>query len=133
MRQILTLANAKVRERAMQLIRCAPVGYRVEIREAKHTDLQRKRMWAMLSDFAAQVTHSDGHKHPKEHWKIACLHKLGRETQFMPSFDGDELLPLGQSSRELSKAEMSDVIELLYAEGAARGVVWTDPTEDVAA
>jgi hypothetical protein len=51
----------------------------------------------------------------------------------MPSLDGDELLPLGSSSRDLSKAEMPDVIELLYAEGATRDVRWADPSEERAA
>jgi hypothetical protein len=46
----------------------------------------------------------------------------------VPALNGNGLLPLGASSRKLTKSEMSDLIELLFQWGAENGIVWSDPT-----
>jgi hypothetical protein len=42
----------------------------------------------------------------------------------MLSLDGDEIIPIGPSLRDPSKKQAADLIELIYAEGTARGVVF---------
>lgn len=103
----------------------APKGTRVEFKEVKRSLPQNDRMWAMLTDFAQQVEQA-GRKFTPDQWKVIFLHALGQEVQFLPSLDGQSFVPWGQSSSDLSKAEMTDLIELIFAEGAKRGVVFHD-------
>jgi hypothetical protein len=76
-----------------------------------------------LSAFADQVEHF-GKKHDAATWKAIMMKALGKELEFVPSLDGQEIVALGYRSSELSKAEMADMIEFLYSEGAKRGVVF---------
>jgi hypothetical protein len=50
------------------------------------------------------------------------LHALGREVRFVPTLDGSSMLPLGLRSSKLTKAEFSDLIELILAWCAANGI-----------
>lgn len=106
-------------------------GTRVEFKEAKRTLPQNDRMWAMLTDFAQQ-TEQAGRRFTPDQWKVIFLHALGQEVQFLPSLDGQSFVPWGQSSSDLSKSEMTDLIELIFAEGARRGVVFNDAQERAA-
>jgi hypothetical protein len=130
-RAFLILANAQVRARAQNWIGKLPVGTRVEFREPKRTTPQNARMWAMLTDIAAQKEHF-GRRYPTEAWKAIFLHALGKETTFIPALDGAGFLPLGQSSSDLSKREMSDLIEMMKWWGAEHGVVFHDDVEEAA-
>jgi hypothetical protein len=129
-RALLILANDSVRVRAMKWIHDAPEGTRVEFKEPKRTLDQNSRMWAMLTDIAAQMTHC-GRRYDADEWKVIFMHALGRETRFVPSLDEKTFLPLGFSSSDLSKAEMSELMELIAAWGAEHGVKFGD-TEQAA-
>jgi NinB protein len=127
-----TLISAKVRDHAIAAIRCAPVGWQVIIREPKRGTDQNAVMWGLLDDFAKQVTHVNGQKYPKEAWKMAFMHQLGIEARFMPSLDGSETVPLGYRSSELRRSEMNELLALIEAEGAVRGVVFTERRREAA-
>lgn len=92
------------------------------------TDDQNRKLWQMLQDVARQVPWF-GVKLEKEDWKLVFLASLNREMRIVPNLDNDGFVNLGQSSSKLSKAEFSDLIELIYKFGAEKGVVWTDPKE----
>jgi len=124
-RALLILANAAVRERAHRWIDALPEGTRVEFKEPKRTLDQNARMWAMLTDIATQKEHC-GQRYSAGSWKVIFLHALGRETQFIPALNGAGFLPIGQSSSDLSKAEMSDMIEMMLSWGAENGVLFHD-------
>ncbi len=126
-RHVLTLANDAVRARAIHWIQHVPPGTRVEFKQPKRTLDQNARMWAMLGDIAKQKQHF-GQSYEAGDWKVIFLHALGRETRFVPALDGAGFLPIGQSSSDLSKSEMSELIEMMFAWGAQNGVVWSDPT-----
>jgi hypothetical protein len=126
-RAFLILANAAVRERAIKWIRGLPDGTRVEFRGPTRTLDQNDRMWAMLTDISRQHAHH-GRKYDPADWKVLALTALGREMRFAPAIDGHGFVPLGTSSSKLSKAEMSDLIEFLFAFGAENGIVWSDPS-----
>ena len=50
---------------------------------------------------------------------------MGKKLTFMPSLDGQGIVAVGyQSSSRLNKEEFSELIELIYSEGAKRGVVF---------
>lgn len=126
-RHFLILANDALKAKAVRWIMAAPVGMRVEFKQPRRTLDQSARMWAMLGDIAKQKQHC-GRYYDAADWKVIFLHALGRETRFVPALDGAGFLPIGQSSSDLSKAEMSELIELLFAWGAQNGIRWSDPT-----
>jgi len=131
-RAFLVLTSEAVRARAAHWVAKLPHGTRVEFKEPKRTLDQNARMWAMLTDIATQKEHC-GQRYPTEVWKVVFLHALGRETQFVPALNGVGFLPIGQSSSDLSKAEMSDLIELMLSWGAEHGVVFHDEAPDARA
>jgi hypothetical protein len=55
------------------------------------------------------------------------LHAWGREVRFVPSLDGKTFVPFAQSSSDLSKEEMSEVIEFMFAWGSEHNVTFHDP------
>lgn len=124
-RAVLTLASEAHRNRAKRWLSQAPLGTRVEFRAPRRSIPQNDRMWAMLTDVAAQVTHC-GRRYTADAWKVLFMHALGREVQFLPALDGTSFVPYGQSSSELSKQEMSDLIDFIAAWGAENGVVFND-------
>lgn len=121
-RHLLTIWNASDRKRAHLYIEQAPEQTRVEFKAAKRTLPQNDLMWALLTDIAAQKEHS-GRKYTPDQWKIIFLHAMGREIQFIPSLDGKTFIPWGQSS-SLSRAEMSELIDFIYAWGTEAGVTF---------
>ena len=125
-RALFVLINPDVRRRVMDIIRGAPDGTRVEIKDAKRTLPQNARMWAMLTDVAEQSEHC-GRKYDTDEWKVLFLHALGRETRFLPGLDGKTFVPTGQSSSDLSKDEMADLITFIEAWGAEHGIEFHEP------
>lgn len=129
-RHLIVLQSRAERERAARYIEQAPSGTRVELKAAKRTLPQNDRMWAMLTDISTQKTHGAlKRKYTPDTWKCLFLHALGREATLVPSLDGSAIVPIGQSSSDLSKDEMSQLIELMLAWGAENGVQFHDGQE----
>jgi len=122
--QTVILSSAAARDRAHHLIRHAPEGYVVTVKPPARSTDQNDKMWAMLSDIS--LAKPQGRRLIPEAWKAAFMHALGHEVRFTPALDGDGMIPLGYRSSRLTKAQMSDLIELMYEYGARHGVVWTD-------
>lgn len=101
-------------------------GTRVEFKAAKRTLPQNDRLWAMLTDVATQVTWH-GTKLRADDWKLIFLDALKRELRMVPNIDGNGFVNLGRSSSDLSKSEMTDLIELIFAFGAKHGVQFHEP------
>jgi hypothetical protein len=125
-RALIKVSSSVDRERAARWAMQAPFGTRIEFKEAKRTLPQNDRLWAMLTDVATQKEHA-GRKYTPDQWKVLFMHACGREVQFVPSLDNSTFIPWGQSSSDLSKAEMIDLIEFIFAWGAEHGVKFQDP------
>jgi hypothetical protein len=135
-RYVVTITGPRSRNEAQQIVSRAPVGTRVEVKAAKRTNPQNDRMWAMLTDVALQVPW-DGHKRIPDKWKLLFLDALRRELA-----EEEELLPalfaeggqvnVGTSSSDLSKNEMTMLIELIFKFGAEHGVVFADDKAEAA-
>ena len=123
------LVNDKVRDNCIAAIHALGVDrdkpFRVSFSEPKRSVAQSDKMWAALDDFAKQAT-LYGQRYSKDDWKLIFMHALGRELRMAPALDGKGFVPIGTSSSKLSIRNMSDLIELIHAEGAARGVVFKD-------
>lgn len=124
-RALLTMRELADREKAARWVMAAPVGTRIEFKRPKRTLPQNDRMWAMLTDIASQKEHA-GRKYSPDQWKVLFMHACGREVQFIPALDNGTFIPWGQSSSDLSKEEMTDLIEFMLAWGAENGVVFHD-------
>ena len=120
MRQTRTLTHAN-RDEILAAVAAAPIGSRVTLQGPRRTREQNAFMWVLLEAFADQIEHF-GRKYDAETWKAVFMKALGKELEFVPSLDGEEIVALGYRSSELSKEEMSDMIELMFAEGAKRAV-----------
>lgn len=124
-RYLVALNSDFDRAKAISLIRKAPAGARVEVKAAKRSLPQNDRFWALLSDIAVQKEHF-GRKYPPEVWKLLFLDAYGREVQFVPALGGRTVVPMGQSSSDLSKAEMTELMDFIEAWAAENGVVFGD-------
>lgn len=119
------LASRESRERVAKWVMKAPINTRIELKEPKRSLPQNDRMWAMLTDVARQVDWH-GLKLSPDDWKLIFLAGLNQEMRLVPNIEGTGFVNLGRSSSDLSKAEMSDLIELIFKFGAEHGVVFED-------
>lgn len=120
-RYFITLRSAADRARAMKVITAAPYGTRVEVKAAKRSIPQNDLMWAALTDVAQQLPWH-GVKLRPDDWKLIFLDALKRESRLVPNIDGSGFVNLSTSSSDLTKNEMSELIELIHEFGARHGV-----------
>lgn len=125
-----TLSSRYDRERATKWIAQAKPGTRVIFKDAKRSVAQNDKLWAMLTEVATQVEWH-GKRLTPDNWKLLFLDALKCETTTVPSIYGDGDVSL-RSSSNLSKAEFSDLIELIHAFGANHDVTFRDQVEDAA-
>lgn len=121
-RALLVLNNRADKERAGRWIERAPYGMRLEFKAAKRTLSQNSKFWAALSDVASQLSWH-GQKLSTEDWRLVFLDALTREVRAVPNIDGTGMVALRRSS-DLTKDEMSQLIEIIMAFGAKHGVVF---------
>jgi hypothetical protein len=100
-----------------------PLGSRVEFKAPRRSLPQNDRLWAMLTDVARQVDWY-GQKLTPEDWKDVFTAAL-RKARVVPGIDGG-FVPLGMRTSDMSKGEMANLIELIVAFGAERGVKFGD-------
>lgn len=120
-RALLVISNDAVRAKAIDWCRQARDGTRIEFKAAKRTLAQNDRLWSMLTDVASQLRWH-GQKLTTEDWKLIFLDALDRETRTVPNIDGTGMVSLGRSSSDLSRQEMSDLMEIIAAFGAKHDV-----------
>ena len=125
------LTDRATRERVIRWIEKAPPGAIVEIRENKRSLDQNSLMWAALTDISRQLAWH-GQKLSPEDWKILLMAGLSQELRVVPNIEGTGFVPLGRSSSKLTKQEMTDLIELIFAFGAKHGVAFSEPEEKAA-
>lgn len=105
-------------------------GTRVEFKAPQRSDDQNSKMWAMLTEVSVQLKWH-GLKLTPADWKLQFLDALrrahGDQVRVVPNTDNSGFVNLGTSSSDLSKEEMSDLIELIFKFGAEHGVKFNDP------
>jgi hypothetical protein len=119
-----------VRLNALEAVKKAPDGWVVEIKQKTRTLEQNALLWSLLTDLSEQVEWY-GHRLSPEEFKDLLTAGL-RKSKVIPNMDGSGFVILGQRTSTMTKAEFSDLIELIYCFGAERGVKWrnhgrTDP------
>ena len=118
------LVSDQVRAHCIDEIARAPLGKVVIVQDPTRTLEQNALMWAMLADISAQVDWY-GQKLTSEEWKDVFSAALKRQ-KVVPGLDGGFVV-CGQRTSKMTKGEMSDLVELMNAFCAERGVKLTAP------
>lgn len=111
------------RDRIKSMIDAAPDNHVVHIGPNTRTLEQNAKLWAMLNDVARQVEWY-GQKLGPYDWKHMFTAAL-KKSRSVPGIDGGIVI-LGTSTSKMNKAEFSELIEVIYAFGAERGVIWSE-------
>ncbi len=137
MKQTFIMAHDLARQRAIQAVKDAPEGHMVVVSEPTKKRIQEEKYHAMCGDIAKQCTFMN-EKRDLDDWKrllVDAFAKVMREAgtpihhdgRVLPSLDFERVVQLGIQTKDFYVAEAGQFIEYLYAFGADRGVVWTEP------
>lgn len=129
-RALITIKTNADRERAAAWAIKAPDGTRIEYKATRRSLPQNSRLWAMLTDVAQQLAWH-GQKLKAEDWKYLFLDALKQAARTIPNLEGTGFVDLRRSS-DLSKEEMSALIDLIACFGAEHGVKFGDDHENAA-
>ena len=91
----------------------------LEVKKQTRSTEQNARMWAMLTEISDQVNWY-GRKLTPTEWKHVFSASL-KKQDVVPGLDGGFVV-LGQSTSNMTRAEMSDLQTLMEAFGAQQGV-----------
>lgn len=119
----LVLTGTAARTAAMRYISQAPDGYVFQLKEPTRTLDQNSRMWVLLTRIAEQVEWY-GETLTPENWKDIFTAGM-RKQRAVPGLDGGFVV-LGARTSKMTKSELSDLMTLIEAFGAQRGVKFGD-------
>jgi hypothetical protein len=97
-----------------------PDGTTVEFRAPRRSLDQNALMWSLLGQISKQVEWF-GKLRSAEDWKDLTTAAL-RGAEFVPGLMPGTIVPLGMRTSQMTKEEIAELIESLYAFGAERGV-----------
>ena len=122
-KQLFVLAHDVARARAVEAVRRAPAGFVVRVSPPTRSLEQNALLWSRLHDVAQQVEWH-GRRLSAEDWKHVFSSALKR-MDVVPNLEGTGFVALGLSTSRMTKRELGDLIELIHAFGAERGLRWT--------
>jgi hypothetical protein len=127
-RAMLVLDTEFQRRKAQDWVWAAKNGSRVEFKGPQRSLDQNALMWSLLTEVATQLGWY-GKRLSPDSWKLMFLDAWWREKKaelnIVPNLDGTGFVNLSTSSSDLSKDEMSELIEIIYRDGAKHGVVFS--------
>lgn len=122
-RKMYRLVHATARAMARAHVEAAPSGFIVEIKPPTRSLEQNALLWSRLCQLSEQVKW-DGETLSATEWKdllSACL----RKQKVVRGIEGG-LVFLGARTSQMSVGEMNDLLTLIEAFSAERGVVFRD-------
>jgi hypothetical protein len=120
------------RTMAMQLIAKAPAGTLVHFKHSRRSLPQNSLLWARLTEIARQVDWY-GQRLTPDDWKDMFTASL-RKARVVPGIDSGSFVLLGLHTSQMDKEEMGNLLDLIDAFAAERGIVFNDtPQEETAA
>jgi len=125
------LTSELARRRAAYALDSAPEGAVCVIRPKTRSLQQNAHLWALLDDIARQVdwpVNGVAQKLSPDDWKAIFTASLREENRLAQGLRGGSVL-LGASTRKMTVAEMGELITLMQAFGAERGVRFSAPGE----
>lgn len=122
---IYILAHDVARQRAIEAVRAAPDGFRVQIAEPKRTLDQNAAQWPILEAFSQQLlwpVNGQMVKMEPDEWKDVLTAAFRKESaRLAMGLDGGVVM-LGMRTSKMKKAQFSDWLEFLHSVAADRGV-----------
>lgn len=119
------LVHSQARALAVAAVERAPEGMVVEIKPAGRSLDQSAKFHAMLADIVKSGFQHDGRVFDAEDLKTmfvsAWLIETGRRSDVVKGFAG-EVVQLRRSTTTFSKSEMGELIDLVEAFAAERGI-----------
>jgi hypothetical protein len=97
-----------------------PIDTTVEFRAPRRSNDQNNLMWSLLEQISKGVIWY-GQKLSSEDWKDVLTASL-RRTRVVPGIDAGSFVPLGMRTSQMTKQELAELIELIYAFGAEQNV-----------
>ncbi len=97
-----------------------PLDTTVEFRSPRRSGDQNNLMWSLLGQISKSVDWY-GTKLSSEDWKDVLTASL-RHARVVPGIDPGTFVPLGMRTSQMTKEEISNLIELAYAFGSEHGV-----------
>lgn len=128
-REVVHIRGKADRERIARWAAGVPTGTTVEFRAPRRSIDQNALMWSLLSQISKQVDWY-GQKLTSEDWKDVLTASL-RRTRVVPGIDAGTFVPLGMRTSQMSKQEISELLELVIAFGAERSVTFREFTDSV--
>lgn len=113
------LSHKRARDNAIRAVIEAEDGYSVEIKPPSRSLEQNARLWAMLTTLSERLPWDGERLSPAEYKDL--LTACWRKQKVVRGIEGG-LVFLGQRSSQMDKREFSDLIELVHAFAAERGV-----------
>lgn len=105
----------------------------VELSRPKRSLDQNALLWAVLTDIARQaelVINGQSMKASPEDWKAVFTSALRQYERMALGIDGG-LVMLGHPTRRMTKAEFSDLLELIFAYCSENGIKIKDRKYDI--
>lgn len=122
-RKQFVLAHEEARRRVAAFAMTAPAHWQVVFRPPTRSLAQNARMWAMLDDVSKQVDWY-GKKLTPQAWKCVFSASL-KKQDVVPGLHGDFVV-IGHATSKMTTQDMSELMELMQAFGAERGVTFSD-------
>jgi hypothetical protein len=122
--QTIHITNRWTRKKAHELIDNAAYGYTVHIKAPTRSNVQN-RLFHKLLDLVIAAD-PQGLGYDKDTWRTLFMQSCGHKIRWVPSLDGGEVVPVGMSTRKLTKTDFSDLIESVHAYAAKHGVKLED-------
>jgi len=119
-RAVVTIKSAADRNLVSRWASNVQPGTTVEFRAPRRSNEANALMWSLLGQISKSVDWY-GQKLSSEDWKDVLTASL-RRTRVVPGIDAGTFVPLGMRTSQMTKEEISDLLELIYAFGAERGV-----------
>lgn len=113
------LVHDEARRRALEAVRTAEPGMVVTIKPKTRSLEQNALLWSLLGEIAAQVEWH-GQKLSPDEWKDMATAAL-KNQKVVPGIEGGFVV-LGARTSKMTKAELSELVEFLYAFGAEHNV-----------
>ncbi len=117
------LVHHQARLNALEAVQNAPDGWMVQVKEKTRSIEQNALLWSRLEEVSKQVDWY-GEKLTSEDWKHVFSASL-KKQKAVRGIDGGFVV-LGQSTSKMTKAEMADLLTLMEAFAAERGVNFKD-------
>lgn len=142
-KRVFFLNHGQARDGVATHAHIAPDGWMVTFQEPVKKRIQEEKYHAMIADVARQSLYAGKQWHERDMKRIlidefademrnACS-PLHHDSRIIPSENGQRIIQLEIHSSDFYVKEAAQFIEFLYAWGADRGVVWTEPKQKEAA